>query len=609
MNFRTLLICSLWCLSFYSFAEEQSIFIEHQITQEIIVESEQTDNQILQIIWQNINNAIQHISELHANIHKKNELLDISAKVQSFLQFPEFDTVGSLPAWWVESVIEQDGSGYLVFEMPSHWYESPETASIVDWNGLNGELDFHPKLTTWEMTANINGLILKDFNGINLQLAPGAISADYGLHLSQKVKPILKTTLHLPTLSYSKDAAQLSIHYLQLANTLRPELHLPIGLNVTLEKLCYQNPQSNSAKSYLFNVFSLIADMKAFDTDSQFIKLPAKMTLFNLWDKKDILPFINWLALRPSEINIEFEQLSLHETGFIGENTCKPSKQATSLKDYTDDFLHIEAQNFIFNTRTEQQQSGLELKKAFLHLGATAFKIAGFSSQLDNLKMTLLSDFANDKNQVELKLNTDVNALRLRPIFTDGEQLNISSLLTIKNLDANTLLALQNFSKQLIQDSAIQDEPSTFWFALLGKFMELTPALLKQSPEIQLTGLQDKKAQFSLDENNQLSGTITLGIDGNQITQLLDIKTIIAALHGKIDLTIHLTQNKINSFFNDLLTTEQQTIFNQWADEFKQDETYILKLDMSLKNAQLLGHNDISELIAIILQPLIGEFP
>ncbi|WP_353570559.1 DUF945 family protein [Candidatus Albibeggiatoa sp. nov. BB20] len=617
---RFLFFCSIWSLAANSLASDQTIFIEHQISQEIAIDdlSDQAEQNIPQILWQNFSSVTQHFSNLVANIHKKNEQLDVSTEVHSFLQFPDHEVLGSLPAFWIESLLGADGGGEILFEMPSHWHRSSKDheLSTIDWNGLSGAIGFNPKFTTWQAEMDINGLVVDKPDSFTYQFSPSDLSANYGLN-PDNAKPMLETVLNLPemVLDNEADSGMLSVEYFQLSNTLLPEQYLPTALNTTIGKLCYQKALSQS-ENELFNLFDFAAEFKAHDTDIKLINLPPQTSLIDLLDndESDFASLVNWMAFRPFEASVKFEQLSLHQAGFKGENSCKPvekpDKSSVNFNNYQDDALHIEARNFEYNGRSAKQESGLELSNAFFHLGRSAFKAEGFATQFDDLKLAIVSDLEeNTTDLAKSSLNINISNFELPNIFADDEKLNTKLAFAINRLDVAALVELQTFIEQLTQNLSDEDDPSIFGFALLSKSMELIPKLIKQSPYIQVQGLEKgNKFSVELGKHNKLSGSISLNIDGEQLPQLPSQTDLISALKGNVDLEFKFTQDKANQLVSQLFEVEPSEaaeLIQQWTtigQVTHEGEYYTVTLDIDLEEGQLKGHNPTSNMIVSVLQ-------
>jgi hypothetical protein len=629
---RFLLLCSILSLSANSFANEQSILIDHQITQEIVIDElpESSKLNLPQILWQNMSLITQHFSDLFADIHKKNQELDISAEIQSFLQLPEYDVLGTLPAFWIETSLGADGGGDMLFEMPAYWYQMPEEYEFgtIDWNGLSGEMEFDHQFTTWHSKMNLNGLIVDIPHSFKYQFSPSHFFVNYGLNddPNQNAKSVVETTLNLPKMHFedqsdSMNSEKLRVEYLQMTNTFLPEQYLPTAFNTTLNKLCYQKTLSTSEKE-IFNLFDFMAEFKARDTNVKLLNLPENsnlMDLFNLLDddEVDFASFINLMAFRPIEASVQFEQLSLHEAGFKAENNCESTeKLAKNLDNYQDELLHIETKDFEYNGRSVEQESGLELKSAFFHLGNTLFKAADFATKFEMLKFAIVSDFEeNEENLVQSSLDVNIQNLELPNILAASEKLNTKLSLGVQRIDAGVLLELQKFIENAAKDFASEDDSAMFGFALLGKYMELTPKLIKQSPSIYIKGLDDeekhKNKDFSitLSENNNLSGSIDLNIDGSQFTHLFDQEALISALSGNINVELNLTQDKLNQLIIYIFEVDEKEaadMIAQWAEMFDithKGDNYTLTLSMRLTQGKLEAKNSTSTIIASLLQP------
>ncbi|MCV6637332.1 DUF945 family protein [Candidatus Albibeggiatoa sp. nov. NOAA] len=621
---RFVLICGVYGVSAHSIATEQTIFIEHQISQEIAVEelSEQSEKKLPQILWQNFSSAIKHLSELYADIHKKNEDVDMSTKVQSFLQLPEHKAFGSLPAVWVETIIGADGGGEVGFEIPSYWYRVPDEfdAGIIDWNGLSGSAEFHPKFTSWQGEVDMNGFVLDAFEQFKLEFDPSYASASYSLN--QDAKPALETKFNIPAIEYEseEESEKLTLEYFQLKNTFLPEQYLPTALNTTLDKFCYQQSVSDEEgeQGELFNLFGLAAEFKIQDTGAKLINLPPQTSLIDLLEAEDsdkLAEVINIMAFRPTEANAEFKQLTFHEAGFQGNNACKPSeKPLASLDAYQDDFVHLEINDFEYNGQAKQQESGLILENGYFHLGQTMLKGDDVATRFEKMKFAYLSNLQADApNLVETSVNIDVDSLDLPQVLTDKEELNLALSFGLNRLDAEALTELQQFAQTVTMNMQDQEDPSMFMFSLMGKYMELAPKFLQQSPEIFLKGLKDEE-QFSLalNEKNQLVGSFNIGINNTQPHQLLDPQALIKALYGDMDIELKLTQDKANllmSYLFEVDDKEAAEMVEQWVSMFSvthEGDDYTLTVDLDLKDGQLVGNNDTSKMIAGALQPFIS---
>ncbi|MEK7990357.1 MAG: DUF945 family protein [Thiotrichaceae bacterium] len=621
---RFLLLCGMLSLGANnSLASEKSIFIDHQISQEIVLDelSESSKQNIPQILWQNMSSVTQHFSDLFAEIYEKNQQLDVSAEIQSFLQLPDYDALGTLPAFWIETSLGTDGSGNILFEVPSYWYQMPEEheSGTIDWNGLSGEMDFDPEFSAWDSKMNVNGLIVDMPDSFKYQLSPSRFLANYS---NQNGKPVVETTLNLPEMRFEQhlDSEKLAIEYFQMTNRFLPEQYLPTAFNTTLNKLCYQKALSSTEKK-IFNLFDFMAEFKARDTGAKLLNLPAQTNFMDLLDlldddETDFASFINVMAFRPIEASVKFEQLSLHEAGFKAENNCEsPEKLPENLDNYQDALLHVEMKNFEYNGRSVEQDSGLELKNALFHLGNTLFKTVDFATKFEQLKLAITSNVEeNATDLVQSSLDINIKNFELPNILAKDENLNTKLSLGVQHIDAEVLLELQQFIKNAVKDFASEDDSSMFGFALLGKYMELTPKLIKRSPAIYIKGLDDKEFSISLSENNNLSGSISLNIDGSQFVNLFDQETLLSALHSNIKVELKLTQAKANQLISYVFEIDEKQaaeMIAQWAAMFEvahEGENYTLKLNMCLEQGKLVGKNSTSTIIASLLQPfLVGE--
>ncbi len=597
------------------FANEQSTFIEHQISQEIIINEEQS---VAQLIWQNFTSVTQHFSELYANFHKKNKNLDINAKIQSFLELPEYKNLGALPTLWVESELNTDGSGEAVFGIPSHWHR--EASGIIDWNGLSGEMEFNHKFTTWKSNVNVNGLEINIFDDFVARLEPSELSAHY--YLNPNAKPNLETKLNLPKFSYQSGAEILLLQYLYLSNNLLTEQYLPLKINSTLQNLCYQNLHSEF-EAKILNMTELAVEFKARDTGMKFFLPQAYSSRLEDWQK-----FINIRALQPIEADIWLEKLYISDQGFectakggdcksvfTSQSACEliQNEIDANLKAKSNNFT-FEAHNVKYNNRSTIYENELQLSNFYINLKDATLNRAGFSSQFEYLKFAILSELATS-NTVKSSVNINLERLYI-PKFLD-EKLTTKLSLTVKKLDADALLKLQQLIEQVDKNLLNNQDAVLSSFALFDKYLEVIPKIIQKSPKIEISGLSDGE-DFSIllgDENseltNKLYGFITFAIDGSRLMHFFDQQALLSALSGDVKLNFTFTQNNIQKWISQLFDIDQQQaiqLIQQWvakAEIKPNGESYNFTIKISLKDGELVGNNAASKLITDVLQPFL----
>jgi hypothetical protein len=154
------------------------------------------------------------------------------------------------------------------------------------------------------------------------------------------------------------------------------------------------------------------------------------------------------------------------------------------------------------------------------------------SISLKNLKTDAKSNLENDS--INYNLVIDAEKLAVPPSMIEGENNTLSyhSSLSVQRLDAKALTELQKAIRTMKEQNMPQE---MMGLALMGKLMELLPALISKSPQINLS-------KFNLIANTgRIEGQLKLTIHGDKPLNFGNPAALLQSVEGAADFRVSKT--------------------------------------------------------------------
>jgi len=199
-----------------------------------------------------------------------------------------------------------------------------------------------------------------------------------------------------------------------------------------------------------------------------------------------------------------------------------------------DDEVQMAIQGVVFKSQPKSIEQDIKLSTG-------EFKIEELKVTEDDMTssykdVVLSADGDLKEAGIVYKISTKIGNLKMpKAMFDDLMDLDLSYVgdLELRRLDPSVVKQLQETAHNLQQQRQSGEIPadmvSLTWMA---KLTELTPALLKKSPEVALSPLQLKTADGKLD------GEITVSMDGKKMADFEDFSKLMEALQVQADFSI-----------------------------------------------------------------------
>jgi len=199
---------------------------------------------------------------------------------------------------------------------------------------------------------------------------------------------------------------------------------------------------------------------------------------------------------------------------------------------YSEESFKILIENGSSETVLEKLKNSVEVHTGNIKLGKFELQQGDTQGKMDRLEMTLGG--TEQADQVSFFLNTKFNgALLPKEVLGESLTLHYNSQLALQSLAAEPVVALQQaareFERQRLKDGISEN---MMYLMLFNKVMEVAPKLAVKSPKLALN-------DFNLKTNyGQLSGKMTVGLDGAKFKSLTDIDSLLMSLQMQADFTL-----------------------------------------------------------------------
>ena len=196
------------------------------------------------------------------------------------------------------------------------------------------------------------------------------------------------------------------------------------------------------------------------------------------------------------------------------------------------DSFKILMENGSSETVLEKLKNAVEVHTGNFKLGKFELQQGDTQGKMDRLEMTFGGTEQADK--VDFFLNTKFNgALLPKEVLGESLTLHYNGQLALQNLATEPVIALQQaareFERQRLKGGISEN---MMYLMLFNKVMEIAPKLAVKSPQLALN-------DFSLKTNyGQLSGKMTVGLDGAKFKSLTDIDNLLMSLQMQADFTL-----------------------------------------------------------------------
>jgi uncharacterized protein YdgA (DUF945 family) len=237
--------------------------------------------------------------------------------------------------------------------------------------------------------------------------------------------------------------------------------------------------------------------------------------------------------------------------------------------------MQTSVQGVTLKGKVKSLEQGLELSAGEFKIKELQFSEDDTTSTFKDFELT--SDGSLEKEGLTYKISTKIGNLNMpKEAFDDLMDLDLSYVgdLELRRLDTDVVKQLQKTARDLQKKRQSGEIPadmvSLTWVA---KLTELAPALLKKSPEIALSQLKLKT------DDGKLDGKVTVGIEGNKVSNLEDFSNVMGALQVQADFSI----TKV------LLEKTMTTVMaNQMTEDLSEEEA--LKEAQKFTEKQIKGY-------------------
>lgn len=261
-------------------------------------------------------------------------------------------------------------------------------------------------------------------------------------------------------------------------------------------------------------------------------------------------------------------------------------------------------ENIILSVVEKLSSQGVDISPGKFSLGTFSVTENGATVHMKNFVVAF--DGSENGNLLNYHIDSSLEQLAVPAEITMDEAVNLNYVgnLELRNLDAQSLLAIQNtvtdVAKTVTDPEAMVDQ---VMLAVMGKFMEVLPQVLAASPELAITKLLVNTTQGSVD------GQMTVGLDGKKATGI-DEKTLLAALVAHSNVTFSASKQ----FLLKMLATETEgdlkeaentlkTLIDQYKVPVTEaEDQYKVTVEASFKDGQPTMNDAAQALMNIYMQ-------
>jgi hypothetical protein len=231
--------------------------------------------------------------------------------------------------------------------------------------------------------------------------------------------------------------------------------------------------------------------------------------------------------------------LNIGKVGVSGDFNAAlmPSQLDFNMADFKviEDETEVVFKNIVANAVEKLSSQGVDISPGKFSLGQ--FSLTENGATID-MKDFVVSFEGSEKGElINYNINSSLGKLIVPAEITMDEAVDLNYVGNIEfhNLSAKSLLAVQEAATEVMKNVTNPEEVADqMMLAVMGKFMEVLPEVLAQSPELAITKLLINTTQGTVD------GQMTVGLEGKKATGL-DENTLLAALlaHSNITFTVN----------------------------------------------------------------------